>query len=285
MQTVQYWNEVREAAESLRNLLQGRTPQIGLVLGSGLGDLAEQVTEAVSIPYRQLPHFPVSTVEGHEGQFVAGLLEGKPVIVMQGRLHYYEGYSMKKVVFPVYVMKALGVRSLVMTNAAGGMNPTFKPGDLMVISDHINMTGTNPLIGPNDSGWGPRFPDMSEAYDRGYRQLVRRLGEEMGLGESASPSRLQEGVYCGISGPSYMTPAELTMLARLGGDAIGMSTVGEVIAARHCGLKVLGISCITDMAIGEELEELTHEQVVETANRAKPAFQSLIRAFLRELPL
>jgi purine-nucleoside phosphorylase len=201
---------------------------------------------------------------------------------MQGRFHDYEGYSMKKVVFPVYVLKAIGVQTVVMTNAAGGMNREFHAGDLMVISDHLNMTGDNPLIGPNHSDLGVRFPDMSEAYNREHRQLAHQLAQTV-VGEDGAPLKLQEGVYAGITGPTYCTPAELTMLARIGGDAIGMSTVGEVIAARHAGLQVLGISCITDMAIGEELEPLTHEQVVAVANRTKPKFIALVKAFVREV--
>jgi purine-nucleoside phosphorylase len=277
-----YRQQIQEAARALTDRLGGRTPVIGLILGSGLGDLADHVENPIRIPYDEIPHFPVSTVEGHAGQFVAGALEGKQVIVMQGRFHYYEGYAMKKVVFPVYVMKQLGVRSLVITNAAGGMNRSFAPGDLMLIADHINLTGDNPLIGPNDPELGVRFPDMSEAYNREYRALAKRIAEQI-VSETGEPIRLQEGVYCGISGPSYMTPSELTMLARVGGDAVGMSTVGEVIAARHAGLKVLGISCITDMAVGEELEPLTHEQVVAVANRTKPKFIALVRRFVREV--
>lgn len=273
---------IREAADAVRSRLEGKQPVIGLILGSGLGDLAEQVEDAVSIDYHDVPHFPLSTVEGHAGRFVAGTLEGKTVIVMQGRFHYYEGYSMQKVVFPVYVLKELGVRSLVITNAAGGMNRGFKAGDLMLISDHINMTGSNPLIGPNHPELGARFPDMSNAYNRDYRKLAKELAAGV-TGEDGTQLVVQEGVYCGISGPAYMTPAELTMLANLGGDAVGMSTVGEVIAANHGGLKVLGISCITDMAIGEELEPLTHEQVMAVATRTKPKFQSLVKAFVREV--
>jgi purine-nucleoside phosphorylase len=277
-----YIEQIKEAAAYIRNRLGDKKPVIGLVLGSGLGDMANQVEQPTAIDYHDVPHFPVSTVEGHEGRFVAGLLEGKQVIVMQGRFHYYEGYSMRKVVFPVYVMKELGIKSVVMTNAAGGMNRSFNAGDLMLISDHLNMTGDNPLIGPNHSDLGVRFPDMSEAYSREYRALALKLAEEI-QAENNEPFRIQQGVYAGITGPAYMTPSELTMLARVGGDAIGMSTVGEVIAARHVGLKVLGISCITDMAIGEELEPLTHEQVMAVANRTKPKFVALVRAFVREV--
>jgi purine-nucleoside phosphorylase len=279
-----YVQQIQEAANAVAERLEGRKPVIGLILGSGLGDLAESVDQPIVIDYSDVPHFPVSTVEGHAGRFVVGKLEGKDVIVMQGRFHYYEGYSMKKCVFPVYVMKQLGVHSLVITNAAGGMNREFAAGDLMSISDHINLTGDNPLIGPNFSDLGVRFPDMSEAYNKDYRALAHRLSQHI-KGSEGETLKLQEGVYCGISGPTYMTPSELTMLAKVGGDAVGMSTVGEVIAARHCGLKVLGISCITDMAIGEELEPLTHEQVVAVANRTKPKFIGLVRAFVREVQL
>lgn len=279
---IHYVEHIQEAAQRISDRIGRRALDTGLILGSGLGDLANLVKDPVSIPYEEIPHFPVSTVAGHAGRFVIGELEGKSVIVMQGRIHYYEGYPMKKVVFPIYVMKLLGVPSLVITNAAGGMNRSFQAGDLMVIKDHINMTGDNPLIGRNHPELGVRFPDMSDAYSKEYRELVRQLAERM-ASEQGKPLRIQEGVYAGITGPNYLPPAELTMLANLGGDAVGMSTVGEVIAARHAGMKVLGISCITDMAIGAELEPLTHEQVVEAANQAKPVFTELVRRFLREM--
>lgn len=277
-----YLQQIQEASNYIASRLGDRKPAIGLILGSGLGDLAEQVENPVHIDYHDVPHFPVSTVEGHAGRFIAGTLEDKPVIVMQGRFHYYEGYPMKKVVFPVYAMKQLGVKALVITNAAGGMNRSFRPGDLMLIGDHLNMTGDNPLIGRNHEELGLRFPDMSEAYNRQYRALARDLAKQI-PGDDGQPFRLQEGVYAGISGPTYMTPAELKMLAKVGGDAVGMSTVGEVIAARHSGLKVLGISCITDMAVGEELEPLSHEQVVAVANKTKPKFIALVKAFVRKV--
>lgn len=282
MSSSSYYDQLREAADALKAKLAGREPAIGLILGSGLGDLANEIKNAVKVPYGELPHVPVSTVEGHAGQFIAGELEGKQVIAMQGRFHYYEGYPMRKVVFPVYVMKLLGVSALVVTNAAGGMNRSFRAGDLMLITDHINFTGDNPLIGPNDERLGVRFPDMSAAYDPAYRELARRLAADV-RGADGEPLRLMEGVYCAISGPTYNTPAELTMLARLGGDAVGMSTVPETIAARHAGMRVLGITCITDMAIGEELEPLTHEQVMAVAERTKPKFIALVRSFLREV--
>ncbi|GAA3405362.1 purine-nucleoside phosphorylase [Paenibacillus hodogayensis] len=276
-----YVEQINQAAGFIRGRIGGRLPSIGLVLGSGLGDLANEVEDAVAIDFGEVPHFPVSTVEGHAGRFVVGTLEGKTVIVMQGRFHYYEGYPMRQVVKPLYVMRKLGVQSVVVTNAAGGMNRAFRPGDLMLICDHINMTGDHPLIGKNDPELGPRFPDMSEAYDKSYRELAHRISSQI-RGDDGDALELQEGVYCGISGPSYMTPAELTMLARLGGDAVGMSTVAEVTAARHCGLRVLGISCITDMAVGDELEPLSHEQVMEVANRTKPKFAALVKTFVRE---
>ncbi|WP_425283839.1 purine-nucleoside phosphorylase [Lihuaxuella thermophila] len=267
--------------EEAKNKIAGETdhqPEIGLILGSGLGDLAKEIEEAVVVPYGKIPHFPVSTVEGHAGQLVIGKLGGKTVVAMQGRFHFYEGYSQQEVVFPVYVMKALGIRMLIATNAAGGMNANFRPGDLMVITDHLNMTGSNPLIGPNEEELGPRFPDMSAAYTPELRELAFLVARKQDV-------QLQQGVYAGVSGPTYMTPAELIMLRNLGADAIGMSTVPEVIAARHAGLQVLGISCITDMAIGEELEPLTHEQVVEVANRTKPRFMTFIKGILEEVSI
>lgn len=276
-----YAQQIDQAADFIRSRIGGRLPAIGLVLGSGLGDLANDVADAVAIDFGDVPFFPVSTVEGHAGKFVVGTLEGRTVVVMQGRFHYYEGYTLRQVVAPIYVMRRLGVRTVVVTNAAGGMNRAFRPGDLMLICDHINMTGDHPLIGKNEAELGPRFPDMSEAYSRSYRELAHRLSSHI-RDEDGHALELQEGVYCGISGPSYMTPSELGMLARLGGDAVGMSTVAEVIAARHCGLHVLGLSCITDMAIGEELGPLTHEQVMEVANRTKPKFAALVKAFVRK---
>jgi purine-nucleoside phosphorylase len=260
-------------------------PQVGMILGSGLGELAEHVDHPLIIDYAMIPHFPQSKVEGHAGRFVIGMLEGRRVMIMQGRSHYYEGHTMKKIVFPVYVMKRLGVHSLIVTNAAGGMNKSFHAGDLMLIQDHINMTGDNPLIGPNDIALGVRFQDMSEAYDREYGMLLKRIVDRAGGEGGWVDHPLREGVYCGITGPTYMTPRELTMLALVGGDAIGMSTVGEVIAARHAGLRVLGITCITDMAIGDELEPLSHEQVMAVAEQTKPRFMSLVRAFLRVMEI
>lgn len=274
--------KINETVHYIQNKLDGRRPSVALVLGSGLGDLADQVTDPVKISFGDIPHFPISTVEGHAGQIVIGNLEGKCVVVMQGRFHYYEGYTMKQVVFPIYVMNQLGATCLVITNAAGGMNRSFRAGDLMLIEDHLNLTGDNPLIGPNHEELGVRFPDMSNAYDPQYRELALHIAKDL-KGSANEPLYLKQGVYCGITGPTYMTPAELKMLATLGGDAVGMSTVAEVIAARHCGFRILGISCITDMAIGDSLEPLTHEQVVAVANRTKPMFSALVRGFIAEV--
>lgn len=267
--------KMEEAAADIRQ--RARTvPQIGLVLGSGLGVLAEEVQDAVKVPYGEIAHFPVSTVEGHAGQFVFGRFADKEVAVMQGRFHYYEGYSLEQVTFPVRVMKKLGIDTIVVTNAAGGINPDWEPGDLMLIRDHINLTGQNPLIGPNEAELGPRFPDMSDAYNRELRETAKRVAERVGI-------RLREGVYVGLAGPSYETPAEIRMLRMLGGDAVGMSTVPEVIAAKHMGMKVLGISCISNMAAGILDRPLSHDEVMETAERVKAAFGGLVREIVREL--
>jgi purine-nucleoside phosphorylase len=257
------------AAEAINGKINEQ-PTIGLILGSGLGELADEIENAVKIDYNDIPNFPVSTVEGHAGRLVIGQLHNKTVVAMQGRFHFYEGYSMQEVTFPVRVMKALGVETIIVTNACGGMNSEFAAGDLMLITDHINMTGQNPLIGRNEAELGPRFPDMSRAYTPQLVEKVEEVAAKLDI-------KLQKGVYAGITGPTYMTPAELIMVRNLGADTIGMSTVPEVIVASHMSMKVIGISCITDMAIGEELEPLTHEQVVEVANRTKPKFINLVK--------
>ncbi|MFF2483176.1 purine-nucleoside phosphorylase [Paenibacillus sp. NPDC058071] len=262
--------KIDEAAAYIRSKIAA-VPQVGLILGSGLGVMADEVQDPIVIPYGDIPHFPVSTVEGHSGELVVGRLENKTVLVMKGRFHYYEGYTMKEVVFPVYVMKRLGIDALLVTNAAGGMKRGFAAGDLMLITDHINYTGSNPLIGANIPELGPRFPDMSSAYDKEFRALAASKAEELGI-------KLQQGVYVSISGPTYCTPAELKMLASWGADAVGMSTAPEVIAANYCGVRTVGLTCITDMAIGEELEPLTHEQVVRVAAEARPRFIALVKA-------
>lgn len=270
-----YVAKIEEAASYIRSKMQFQ-PQVGLILGSGLGVLADEIENPVVINYGEIPHFPVSTVEGHAGKLVIGTLEGTPVVAMQGRFHFYEGYTQREVTLPVYVMKELGCDKLVVTNACGGMNREFAPGDLMLITDHLNFTGSNPLIGENDTKLGPRFPDMSQAYNRELIAIAEKVAGQKGI-------EVQKGVYFAISGPAYCTPAELIMLRNLGADTVGMSTVPEVIVANHTGLKVLGISCVTDMAIGEELEPLTHEQVMEVANRTRPKFISLVKGFLAEV--
>ncbi|MDQ0339159.1 purine-nucleoside phosphorylase [Caldalkalibacillus uzonensis] len=251
-------------------------PEIGLILGSGLGVLAAEIENPVKIPYSEIPGFPESTVAGHAGQLVAGKLEGRPVLAMQGRFHYYEGYDLQLVTLPVRVMKKLGVAKLVVTNAAGGINPDFSPGDLMLIESHINFTFQNPLIGPNDDELGPRFPDMSQAYTPLLREKAEKVAAELGI-------PLQKGVYVGVTGPSYETPAEIRMFRKLGADAVGMSTVPEVIVAAHSGLEVLGISCISNMAAGILDQPLSHEEVMETAERVKETFLTLVKGIVKQL--
>ncbi|MCM3719685.1 purine-nucleoside phosphorylase [Fictibacillus phosphorivorans] len=261
------------------NFIQSKlnaSPKIGLILGSGLGILAEEIENPVVIPYSEIPEFPVSTVEGHAGQLVIGELAGKQVVAMQGRFHYYEGYSMEKVTFPVRVMKLIGVETIVVTNAAGGVNKDFEAGDLMLITDHINNMGDNPLIGANDSSFGVRFPDMSEAYTPSLQDVARKVSKELGI-------QLKEGVYVGNTGPSYETPAEVRMLRVMGADAVGMSTVPEVIIARHSGMKVLGISCISNMAAGILDQPLTHDEVMETTELVKANFLSLVKGMVKEI--
>ncbi|WP_394184191.1 purine-nucleoside phosphorylase [Metabacillus halosaccharovorans] len=267
--------KIREAANYLKEKYND-TPSIGLILGSGLGVLADEIESPVKIPYNEIPNFPVSTVEGHAGQLVFGQLKGVKVVAMQGRFHFYEGYSLEKVTAPVRVMKELGVDTLIVTNAAGGINKTFEAGDLMLISDHINNMGTNPLIGPNDSEFGARFPDMSESYDRTLRELAKSVASELTI-------KLQEGVYVGNTGPSYETPAEVRALRIIGGDAVGMSTVPEVIVARHAGLKVLGISCISNMAAGILDQPLSHDEVIETTEKVRVNFLNLVKSIVEKI--
>jgi len=264
----------KQSAEYIQSKLKV-TPEIGLILGSGLGILADEIEDAVAIPYSEIPNFPVSTVHGHAGQLVIGQLSGKTVIAMQGRFHHYEGYTMDKVTFPVRVMKLLGVEKLIVTNAAGGVNKEFTPGDLMLITDHINMMG-NPLIGANDDRFGPRFPDMSTAYDKEFQQMARTVAADLNIA-------IQEGVYLGLTGPTYETPAEIRMIRTLGGDAVGMSTVPEVIVANHSSMRVLGISCITNMAAGILDQPLNHEEVIETTEKVKNTFLQYVKELVKNL--
>lgn len=266
---------VAEAAAFVRTRTRIQ-PRLAVILGSGLGALADAVERDATLPYREIPHFPVSTAAGHAGNLVLGTLEGKPVVVMQGRVHFYEGYAMGQVIFPVRVMRELGAGTLLVSNAAGGLNRQWRAGDLMVIADHINCMGTNPLIGPNEEVFGPRFPDMARPYDPELARLAERAAVEERV-------PLRRGVYVAVSGPSYETAAELRMLARWGADAVGMSTVPEVIAARQMGMRVLGFSAITDMATGEVVESVTHEAVLAVARELEPRFVRLVRRIIREM--
>ncbi len=264
---------VHEAVAAIRRRAAA-APSIGIVLGSGLGALANEAAVEAALLYAEIPHFPVSTAAGHEGRFVLGRLDHTPLAIMQGRHHLYEGYTAAQVAFPIRVMAALGVRTLVVTNAAGGIARTFRPGDLMVITDHINFMGTNPLIGPNDDALGPRFPDMSGAYDPDLVALALQAGRE----ERVS---LRRGVYVAVLGPSYETPAELAMMAQWGAAAVGMSTVPEVIAARHAGMRVLGISAITNVVHGAEPP--SHEAVLRAAREIEPRFVRVVHRVVRYL--
>ncbi|KJS82730.1 MAG: purine nucleoside phosphorylase [Peptococcaceae bacterium BICA1-8] len=251
-------------------------PQIGLILGSGLGVLAEEITNPVFLPYQDIPGFPVSTVEGHAGRLVTGELAGVPVLTMQGRFHYYEGYEMDKVTFPIRVMQGLGIKQLLVTNAAGGINLSFEPGSIMIITDHINLMGTNPLIGSNRDDFGPRFPDMTLAYCPQLQRVVKTVAQDLQI-------TVKEGVYVGVTGPSYETPAEIRYLRAIGADAVGMSTVPEVIIANHGGMSVLGISCITNMAAGVTGQRLNHNEVIETANKVRENLRLLLLGIINNL--
>jgi purine-nucleoside phosphorylase len=253
-----------------------RRPALGLILGSGLGSFADTLGQPIIIPFEELPHFPRPGVAGHGGNLIIGDVEGTTVAVLQGRVHVYEGYSMAEVVYPTRVLGGLGMRSMIVTNAAGGINLEFRPGDLMLISDHINLMGDNPLIGANVEELGVRFPDMSEPYSRPMLETALRIGAREGIA-------LREGVYAGLTGPSYETPAEIRMLRTLGADAVGMSTVPEVIAANHMGIRVLGITCITNMAAGILPRKLTHREVLDTTARVKDQFAALLRGVIPAL--
>lgn len=267
--------EIQASAQFIQEKLSV-TPEIGLILGSGLGVLAEEIENPTTIAYEAIPSFPVSTVSGHQGQLVAGTINGKNVIAMQGRFHYYEGYTMKQVTFPVRVMKELGVEKLIVTNAAGGINENFQAGDLMLITDHINQMGDNPLIGANDEELGPRFPDMSQPYDKGLIEQAEAIAQELDL-------NLQKGVYVGNTGPMYETPSEVKMFRNAGGDAVGMSTVPEVIVANHAGIKVLGISCISNMAAGILDQPLTHTEVMETTEKVRENFLQFVKRIIQKI--
>ena len=266
---------LNSAVEFIKEKIGDFKPQIGIILGSGLGDLADEFSWK-AIPYLEIPGFESSTVSGHKSQLVFAEINGKKVVMMQGRFHFYEGHPIQKVVFPVKVMKKLGVETLVVTNAAGGVNPEFKPSDLMIITDHINFMGVNPLIGANDNSMGERFPDMSAVYTPEYIKLAKEIAKKLGI-------RLEEGVYMALTGPSYETPAEVRMARTIGADAVGMSTVPEAIVASWAGMKVIGLSCICNSAAGVSTVGLSHADVIQAAGIAKDKFKTLVKEIIREI--
>lgn len=263
--------KIQETAEFLKGKMR-TTPETAIILGTGLGSLVNEITDKYEIEYKEIPNFPISTVEGHSGKLIFGKLGNKDIMAMQGRFHFYEGYSMKEVTFPVRVMRELGIKTLFVSNAAGGMNPEFIIGDLMIINDHINLFPEHPLRGKNIP-YGDRFPDMSAAYDKGLIAKAKEIANEKGI-------RVVEGVYLGTQGPTFETPAEYRMFHRMGGDAVGMSTVPEVIVARHCGIRVFGISVITDLGIEGVVVECSHEEVQKAADEAQPKMTTIFREII-----
>lgn len=268
-------HQIDEALKYIRKHTELK-PEVGIVLGTGLGDLVEEIDTQTEFSYENIPHFPISTVETHTGKFIMGRLSGKPVVAMQGRFHYYEGYSMKQITFPIRVMKSLGIRTLVISNAAGGMNPLYRKGDLMLMDDHINLLGDNPLIGVNDENLGPRFPDMSEPYS----QRLLQLAEQIALEEKM---KVQRGVYVAVSGPNLESRAEYRFLRGIGADAVGMSTVPEVIVARHMNVEVFGVSVITDECFPDALEPADVADIIQTANQAQPRLTLLMKRVIENL--
>lgn len=266
---------IEETLDYINEHTDNFEPEIGIVLGSGLGDLADKYCD-IAIPYSNIPHFAKSTVQGHKGQLVFADINGRKVVMMQGRNHFYEGHSMSDVTYPIKVMKKLGVKTLILTNAAGAVNKSFRPADLMVITDHINFMGTNPLIGRNDENFGVRFPDMSEVYSKNLIKIVDAAGRLLKLD-------LKHGVYMATTGPSYETPAEIKMARFMGADAIGMSTVPEAIVANYCGIEVIGISCISNYATGVSTKKLSHEEVIETTDKVKAKFKELVLLLLKNI--
>ena len=263
--------KIQETATFLRSRIH-TNPKTSIILGTGLGKLAEEITDKYEISYQDIPHFPVSTVEGHSGKLIFGKLGNKDIMAMQGRFHFYEGYSMKEVTFPIRVMRELGIQTLFVSNAAGGMNPDFEIGDLMIITDHINFFPEHPLRGKNIP-YGPRFPDISEAYCKDLIQKADKIAEEKGI-------KVQHGIYIGTQGPTFETPAEYKMFHILGADAVGMSTVPEVIVANHCGIKVFGVSVITDLGVEGKIVEVSHEEVQKAADEAQPRMTTIMRELI-----
>lgn len=266
------WEQVQEATTAARSAWGG-SPTIGLVLGTGLGALAREIKAGVTLPYPEIPHFPVSTVQGHAGQLVCGELAGHSVVAMEGRFHLYEGYSPAQVTFPIRVMKELGCKLLIVSNACGGLNPQYRKGDLMVIEDHINLLGGNPLIGPNDDRLGPRFPDMIEPYDQGLQDLALEAALESNI-------KAHRGVYVAVTGPNLETRAEYRFLRGIGADVVGMSTIPEVLVAVHAGIKVLGFSIVTDMCLPDALQPVRIEEIIAAANQAEPKLQTIVKKVL-----
>lgn len=269
------YEKAQESADYIRSHFT-RRPKIAVVLGSGLGNLTDDIAETEEIPYSQIPNFPVSTVAGHKGALLCGVLGDREVYALEGRFHFYEGYTMREVCYPFYVLKLLGVEQVVLTNAAGGVNRSFEPGTLMLISDHINMMGTNPLIGPNDERFGPRFPDMTEAYDPALRAMAKQTADELGIA-------YKEGVYLGFMGPCYETAAEIRAFAGMGADAVGMSTVPDAMVCNYLGMKVLAVSCITNMATGIQTVKHSHERVLQIANAAGETMCRWLGAVIQKL--
>jgi len=269
------WPSFDEAIAYIQSKSQIR-PVAGIILGSGLGGLVNELEIEQALPYADIPHFPLSTVEGHKGRLILGYLSDVPVVIMQGRFHYYEGYSMQQICFPVRVMKLLGAHTLLVSNAAGGMNPDFKVGDLMLICDHINLFPENPLRGPNDTSWGPRFPDMSHAYSKELIQHALTISKSLSI-------PIHQGVYAGVPGPCFETPAEYRYLRIIGADAVGMSTVPEIITAVHAGMQCFGISVITDLGIEGEVNRVSHEEVIKAAHRAEKKMTALFKELIQKI--
>lgn len=275
---MRFWTmleKINETVSYLKNKIT-TAPTIGIILGTGLGNLANEIENPIILPYSNIPNFPVSTVKGHSGNLIFGAISGKNVVAMQGRFHFYEGYSMQEVVFPIRVMKFLGVNNLIISNAAGGVNPNFEIGELMVISDHINLFPTNPLIGKNFDEFGVRFPDMSQAYDKSYINKALEIGQKEGM-------KLSTGVYAGLSGPTLETPAEYKYIRIIGADAVGMSTVPEVIAAVHMKMKCFAFSIITDLGVEGKIQETTHKMVQEVAEKQEPKMRKIVKELIQSI--
>lgn len=269
-------DQIEFTTKNIREKTQHFSPSLGIILGTGLGGLVKEISVEYTLPYTEIPNFAVSTVEGHSGKLIFGELGGKKVVAMQGRFHFYEGYTMQQISFPVRVMKALGIKALFVSNACGGMNPAFEVGELMIINDHINLFPTNPLIGKNYESLGPRFPDMGATYNKSYIALAKQIAAENHI-------KVSEGVYAGLTGPCFETPAEYRYLWRIGADVVGMSTVPEVIVARHAGLEVFGISIVTDLGVEGSVQTVTHEEVQHIANLQEPKLTLILKELIRRI--